>query len=624
MKSLSQNCVVGEPLESAHRQIATRIAAASRGALSPDDVVLTFPPPHVEADLAFECFPLARAWRQNPTVIAETIAEALAAERDADDVLAAAEAAGPYVNLRLDRRRVLPAVLAAATEPSRSFGASERQAGLRVMVEYVSPNTNKPLHLGHIRNAVLGRSVARLIAAQGAEVFKTDIINDRGIHIAKSMVAYRRWGDGETPRSTGEKGDHFVGRYYVRFEQALQEEKREWLTREQVDPAVLETREGKKVEDRFVAESELMGEAREVLQRWEAGDEEARALWRTMDSWVYDGFDETYALLGIDFDKHYYESDIYGHGREIVLDALARGVFRKAPNGAVFVPLSEHGKLQNKVLLRANGTGLYVTQDIYLATLKFEEFHLDRSIYTIGSEQDYYMQQLFMTLRLLGRPWAESLHHLSYGMVYLPEGKMKSREGKVVDADTLVDEMRELAAQALRERWPELEGEVLRERALAIALAAMTFHFLIVGRDTEVHFDPASSLAFEGKTGPYLQYTHARMASILRKAGEEPAGGTVDPEAAAAALTEELEWKIASGILLFPSIVTESAEELDPSRLATYLIDLAQTFNTFYHEHPVLQAEEPVRTGRLRLVHAFQRVLHDGLELLGITPLHEM
>ncbi|RMH21869.1 MAG: arginine--tRNA ligase [Acidobacteria bacterium] len=615
MKALSPESIVGEALESVYREVAAAIAAASRGALEPEQVVLVPAPAHTGCDLAFQCFKLARAWRQAPPAIAAEMATRLAAPEG--DLLASAEAAGPYLNLRLDRDAVAARVLAATAAAGDEYGHSRRQQGEVVMMEYVSPNTNKPLHLGHLRNAVLGRAVIRLIAAQGARTYTSDIINDRGIHIAKSMVAYQRWGEGKTPQEAGIKGDHFVGRLYVRFSRALDDERRAWLERQGIDPSTLDERARKKVEERFQQASELMGEARDLLRRWEDEDPEVRALWRRMNRWVYDGFEETYRKLGITFDKHYYESEIYQGGKEIILEALEKGIFERAPNGAVVAPLSKHFKLQDKTVLRADGTGLYVTQDINLAAIKFRDFGLTRSIYCIGSEQDYYMKQLFAILKLLGFPWAEGLHHLSYGMVYLPEGKMKSREGRVVDADDLIAGMSELAEEALRERHGELDDEERERRALAIALAAMTFHFLVVGRDTEIHFDPASSLAFEGKTGPYLQYATARVASILRKAGDwQPPVSPV--------LHDDLEWRLVFALLLFPTVVADAADSLDPSRLANHLVDLAQSFSTFYHDLPVLAAEEPLRASRLALVQAVGQTLKNGLRLLGIEPLEVM
>jgi arginyl-tRNA synthetase len=488
------------------------------------------------------------------------------------------------------------------------------------MMEYVSPNTNKPLHLGHLRNGVLGRAVANLIAAQGARVVKTSIVNNRGIHIAKSMLAYERWGEGETPKKAGVKGDHFVGGLYVRFEQELRREEEAWCEKQGLSGEQrkkLDDKAAKELDERFNEESELLDAARDLLRRWEAGDAAARSLWEKMNSWVYAGFRETYSTLGFEFDKHYYESDVYQGGKEIVEEALEKGVFRRAPNGAVIVPLSEHTKLQDKAVLRADGTGLYITQDLNLATIKFEEFGLTRSIYCIASEQDFYMKQLFATMKLLGFPWADGLYHLSYGMVYLPEGKMKSRVGNVVDADDLVEGMTELAKEALRERHADLAAGELERRALAIALAAMTFHFLAVGKDTEILFDPKSSLAFEGKTGPYLQYSYARVSSILRKAGDWRAPNEMP-------LGEDVEWRLLFQTLLFPCVVADAAESCDPMRLATYLSDLAQTVNTFYHDLQVLKSEEPVRSARLAMLAAFRTVLGNGLALLAIEPLEEM
>lgn len=622
MRALTRDSVVGEPLSSIFHDLAERIAAASRNALEPGDVTLSPAPDHVDANFAFACFPLAKAWRANPAKIAGELAEALEVG-EGDEVLSRVEAAGPYVNLTLRHETVGRRVLDAVGDESRiAFGDSERQADEVVMMEYVSPNTNKPLHLGHVRNAVLGRSVANLVASQGAKVWRSDIINDRGIHIAKSMVAYSRLGDGATPESTGTKGDHFVGRWYVEFDKALSEERKAWQEAKGVDSEGLDEREKKKLEEEFLAASEWMEEARDVLRRWEAEDPEVRELWRTMNQWVYAGFDETYERLGIDFDKHYYESQIYQGGREQILDAVERGVFERAENGAILAPLSKHEealgrKLQDKVVLRADGTGLYITQDLNLAQIKFEEFGLTRSLYCIGSEQNYYMQQLAATLKLLGFGGADGVEHLSYGMVYLPEGKMKSREGNVVDADDLMREVTRLAADAVRERADDLDDDEIARRAEAIGLGAIVFDMLVVGRETDIQFDPKASVAFEGKTGPYLQYVYARISSILRNAGEWKAPETLE-------LREDAERRLVSGLLTYPMTVTEAAESLDPSRLVGYLADEAQAFNRFYRDCPVLDAEENVRATRLALLAAFRRMIGHGLALLAIEPLAEM
>lgn len=616
MKALTRDFVVGRALASIYGHIASAIAGASRGALEPGGVALILAPSHTGSDLAFRCFELARHWKKKPAEIASEMAASL----ESDGVVARWEAAGPYLNLELRRGAAMTLAVREALEADDAYGRSDKLAGEVVMMEYISPNTNKPLHLGHLRNGVLGRAVANLIAAQGARVLKSSIVNNRGIHITKSMLAYERWGQGETPETAGAKGDHFVGGLYIRFEQELRKEEKAWyeeqgLTAEERDK--LDDKAKKELDERFNEESELLRSARELLRRWESGDPEVRSLWSKMNDWVYAGFKQTYDKLGLDFDKHYYESDIYQGGKEIILEAVEKGIFRRAANGAVIAPLSEHTKLQDKAVLRADGTGLYITQDLNLATIKFEEFGLTQSIYCVASEQDFYMKQLFATMKLLGFPWADGLHHLSYGMVYLPEGKMKSREGKVVDADDLVEDMTAMAREALLERHTDLGEDELERRALAIALAAVTFHFLAVGKDTEIYFDPKSSLAFEGKTGPYLQYAYARVASILRKAGEWRR-----PEELA--LDEDVEWRILFQTLLFPCVVADAAESYDPMRITSYLIELAQTVNTFYHDHQVLRSAEPARSSRLAMLAAFRTVLGNGLRLLAIEPLQEM
>lgn len=618
MKALNQETVVGTALESIFQHLAEKLAAASRDAVTTDEVMLVIAPPHTGCDLSFQCFQLARQWKTNPAQIAQQMAADITADTETNDLLAALEPAGPYLNLKLARSAVARKLFAEIADKGEGFGHCQRQGKEVVMMEYVSPNTNKPLHLGHLRNALLGRAVTQLIEAQGARVIKSDIINDRGIHITKSMLAYQRWGGGATPESKGVKGDHFVGQLYVEFDKALKAEKDAWLATEGIDPGTLDEKTKKETDERFNQASELLGAARDMLRRWEEGDTEVRELWRMMNSWVYEGFGATYGALGITFDKHFYESEIYQEGKEIILDALERGIFEKAPNGAVIAPLSKHGKLQDKTVLRGDGTGLYITQDINLATIKFREFGLTQSIYCIAYEQDFYMKQLFATLDLLGFPWAKGLFHLSYGMVYLPEGKMKSREGKVVDVDELLAELTNLAAEELRRRYADLGDDEIAQRAPAIARAAVVFHFLIVGRESDLQFDPRESVAFEGKTGPYLQYSYARVASILRKAE----GSWSMPDEPV--LDEDLEGRLLTQLLLFPSVVTDAAESYDPSRLAAYLADLAAIFSTFYHDHPVLKADEPIRSSRLALVDAFRTTMGNGLRLLAIEPLEEM
>lgn len=617
VRSLNHETVVGSPLTEVFAHIAGAIAAASQGALQPEDIVLSQAPAHTGADLAFPCFPLARAWKKNPAQIAQEMAP----EVDLGDALAAVDAAGPYLNLRLARTAGTVKVLQAVNDADGAYGGSTRQQGEVVMMEYVSPNTNKPLHLGHVRNAVLGRCVARLVESQGAKVHLSDIINDRGIHIAKSMMAYQRFGNGETPASTGEKGDHFVGRYYVKFDEELRAERKAWLAEQGIDQDGLKDQEAKKVEENFLAASPLMSDTREMLRAWEAGDEDVRALWKKMNSWVYEGFNATFDRLGIDFDKHYYESDIYQGGREIILDALERGVFDKAENGAVLAPLSKHGKLNDKVVLRADGTGLYITQDINLASIKFAEYGLTKSLYCVGSEQNYYFQQLKATLKLLGFDWADGVEHLSYGMVYLPDGKMKSREGTVVDADELMVQVTAFAANEVRERDKdgELADDEVERRAEAIGLAALVYEMLTVGRETDIQFDPKKSVAFKGETGPYLQYAYARSSSMLRKAGDD---WTAPDELV---VEDDETWLLVRALLYYPTVVADAAEGLDPSRLTSFLIEASQAFNNeFYNNCRVVDAEEPTRSTRLAILQAFRAMLGHGLRLLAIDPLDKM
>lgn len=629
MKKNNNGKVVGRVAKEIFSHVARKITEASQGVISLEEVDLSYPPSRDVGDLTFRCFELASRLGQKPNEVATSIAEVI----KPDDIVASSISIGPYLNIFLKRDAVALMALRAVAEEGDQYGNSDEDNGEVTMVEYVSPNTNKPLHLGHIRNGLIGWSVAELVASQGSKVFKTDIINDRGVHIMKSMLAYMRWGNGETPESTNTKGDHFVGHYYVLFEKGFQKEKVEWMEAKGCGGTDLPISRKEQLEDEFMRESSLMKEIHELLLRWEAGDAQVRELWQRMNAWVYAGFEETYRKLGIDFDRHYYESEIFEGGRDVILNALDRGIFTKTQNGAIAAPLSEHPELfpknpQNpkkaipltdKVVLRGDGTGLYVTQDINLATIKFQDFGLTQSIYCIGSEQDYYMQQLFAIMKLLGFEWADGLYHLSYGMVYLPEGKMKSREGRVVDADELIDGVVEIARLTLKDRYPDIEEGELEKRAWIIGLSAIKFHFLSVGKNSPIYFDPKASLSFEGKTGPYLQYSYARASSILRKVE----GGLDLPSSIK--VSDDAEWQIILDILGFPRVLSEATQNLDPAKLANYLSDLAQRFSGFYHANPVLGAEdEEVRQSRLAITTAFRAIIKRGLALLGISVLEEM
>ncbi len=611
-------------LEEIQGYLAEQVAKASEGKIGLEDISFTETPSIELGDFSLPLFGIAKNLSISPAEIAQNLAQKISE----DKLIQKTAPAGPYLNFYLKREVVAQKVLTEVLENPEGYGHADLKSQEMVMLEYVSPNTNKPLHLGHIRNGLVGSAVSEILKTQGAEVFKNDIINDRGIHIIKSLFAYLKWGKGETPESTNTKGDHFVGKYYVLFNQEYNQEFLAWLKNKNLDFEKLSDPEKEKVKADFEKESLLMKQAHELLQKWESGDQDLQALWKKMNEWVYAGFEATYKNLGFNFDRHYYESEIYQKGKEIITEALEKGIFYQDETGAIVAPLSKHpevwpiinGKqnpLNDKVVLRADGTGLYVTQDINLAMLRFEEYKITSSIYCVGSEQDYYFRQLFAIFKLLAFPNADKLYHLSYGMVYLPEGKMKSREGTIVDADELTQKMIDLAETSLQERYPDLEKAELKRRAEAIGLGALKFHILSISKDSPIYFDPKASLSFEGKTGPYLQYSYARAASILRKAEKFNLPEEFE-------LKEDQEWKIVLRLLDFPKILTEASEDLDPAKLANYLIDLAQEFNTFYHHSSVLEAEEKIRSSRLALTQSFKSVLGQGILLLGFTPLEEM
>jgi len=536
-------------------------------------------------DLGFGCFPLAKPLRRAPTEIAARLAETI----ELAPPFREARAVGPYLNLFLDRSAFLAALCREVLEAGQAYGNASVGEGQRIALEFSSPNTNKPQHLGHIRNNVVGMALARLLEAVGHEVVKVNLINDRGVHICQSMLAYQRWGDGETPESAGKKGDHFVGEYYVRFSRDAES-----------DPS-------------------LNDQAQSLLRRWEQNDPKVVELWKKMNAWVYQGFDETYRRLGVEFDRVYYESQTYQHGRDIVLIALESGLCARLPDGAVEVDLTDEG-LDKKTLLRADGTSLYITQDLGTAVARSDDIRFDRMYYVVGSEQIYHFQVLFALLRRFGYTWAQHCRHISYGMVYLPEGKMKSREGKVVDADDLLDEVEALSAQAVREKHTDISPDELDLRQRQIALGAIKFYVLNVNLEKDILFDPAASVSFEGDTGPYIQYSHTRICGILRKAAERSFAA---PDFAQLGNDQEL----ALGLLVmrFPKAARDAAETCNPARLAGYVLELARCFAQFYHDTPVLQAKSPgLVAARLELIKAVRTVLQRGLSVLGIEAPERM
>jgi arginyl-tRNA synthetase len=480
-----------------------------------------------------------------------------------------------------------------------------------IVIEYSSPNTNKPLHLGHIRNNLLGYSLSRICSAAGNKIIRTNIVNDRGIHICKSMVAWQLFANGATPASTGMKGDHFVGDYYVLFEKNY---------REQSEALVAAGSTPEEARDN----APLMLAARQMLLKWEAGDEETVKLWNIMNSWVYEGFDVTYKALGVEFDKIYYESETYKTGKELVLRSLAEGQLIRKDDGSVWIDLADD-KLDEKLLLRSDGTAVYITQDLGTAVIRYNDYHFDRHIYVVGNEQNYHFQVLALTLLRMGYKWAAGLLHFSYGMVELPEGRMKSREGKVVDADDLIDEMTATARTMSLELgklggYSETEKENICRK---IGLGALKYFILKVDPKKNMTFNPAESIDFNGNTGPFIQYTYARIRSVLKKA--EETGISFGGESFDDLIPNPKEINVIKLLNDFPSLVKEAASELSPALIANYLYDLAREFNQFYHDYSILGEEnKKVRDFRLRLSALTGTVLEKGLWLLGIEAPERM
>jgi arginyl-tRNA synthetase len=473
--------------------------------------------------------------------------------------------------------------------------------GKKVMVEYSSPNTNKPLHLGHVRNNLLGFSVSEILAADGYEVIKANLVNDRGIHICKSMLAWQKFGEGETPQSSGLKGDHLVGKYYVIFDKEYKKE-------------IEALKEIGQTEDEAKKNAPLIKQAQEMLQQWEAGNEAVITLWKTMNSWVYEGFTKTYDRLGVNFDKFYYESNTYLLGKDIVEEGLASKVFFQKEDGSVWIDLTTDG-LDEKLVRRADGTSVYITQDLGTAQLKYNDYQMSESIYVVGNEQDYHFKVLFLILQKLGKTWAQGLFHLSYGMVDLPSGKMKSREGTVVDADDLISEM-EQTAKTQTEALGKVDGyseEDKNKLYHMIGMGALKYFLLKVEPKKRLLFDPNESIDFQGHTGPFIQYTHARIKSVLSRAGVE------FNETLPIDTLDAVERDLIIALTQFPEVISIAAKNYSPAVIANYVYELAKTYNKFYHEKSILQAEdETLKKFRLQLSAASARVISKGMGLLGI------
>jgi arginyl-tRNA synthetase len=551
-----------------------------------------------EGDVTLVVFPLLRQIKGNPAVIAETIGNYLL---ETSELVSGFNVIKGFLNLVITDEYYLDYFN--ALEKNENFGRIEPAPdGDAIMVEYSSPNTNKPLHLGHIRNNLLGYSVSEILAASGKKVYKTQIINDRGIHICKSMVAWQHFGNGETPESTGLKGDKLVGNYYVRYDQEFKKQVKT-LIEEGLDP------------EEAAKQAPILLEAQEMLRKWESGDPETVALWKMMNHWVYEGFDETYEALGVDFDTKYYESDTYLLGKEFVADGLEKGIFYRKEDGSVWIDLTEEG-LDEKIVLRADGTAVYMTQDIGTAIQRIADFpDINGLVYTVGNEQDYHFKVLFLILKKMGFEWAQNLHHLSYGMVDLPEGKMKSREGTVVDADDLMMEMTNTARDISRELG-KLDGysEVEKEELYRIiGLGALKYYILKVDPKKRILFDPKESIDFNGNTGPFIQYTYARIQSILRKADfvySEPAENlSLDPK-------EKDLIKLLEG---FPPLLQTAAKSLSPALIANYTYDLVKAYNSFYQTVPILGVTNDLeKRFRVQLSEAIGYAIQSACSLLGI------
>ena len=562
-----------------------------------------------EGHLTLVVFPFLKMSRKGPEQTAQEIGEYLKANEPA---VAAFNVIKGFLNLTIASATWIE--LLNEIQADEQYGlVKATETSPLVMIEYSSPNTNKPLHLGHVRNNLLGNALANIVAANGNKVVKTNIVNDRGIHICKSMLAWKKYGNGETPETSGKKGDHLVGDYYVSFDKHYKAEVKELMA--QFTAQGMNDEEAKAKAE---AESPLMQEAREMLVKWEAGDPEVRGLWEMMNNWVYAGFDETYKMMGVGFDKIYYESNTYLEGKEKVMEGLEKGFFFKKEDGSVWADLTAEG-LDHKLLLRGDGTSVYMTQDIGTAKLRFADYPIDKMIYVVGNEQNYHFQVLSILLDKLGFEWGTSLVHFSYGMVELPEGKMKSREGTVVDADDLMEEMIATAKETSQElgKLDGLTQEEADDIARIVGLGALKYFILKVDARKNMTFNPKESIDFNGNTGPFIQYTYARIQSVLRKAAES---GIVIPEQIPAGIElSEKEEGLIQMVADFAAVVKQAGEDYSPSIIANYTYDLVKEYNQFYHDFSILREEnEAVKVFRIALSANVAKVVRLGMGLLGI------
>ncbi len=544
--------------------------------------LIEIPPSEINYTYAFPCFRLANFERKPPKVIAEELKKKMKLPNFLDEI----KAIGPYLNFKVKNKHILNQIFELKEDYGRlrlkiDFQDENR---VKIVIEYPSPNTNKPLHFGHVRNILLGKSLSNLLEYKGYNVFQVNLNNDRGIHICQSMLAYKKWGKNKNPNR---KSDHFVGDFYVKYSEKLKQDKA------------------------------LEKEARELLKLWEAGDEETIALWKKMNRWALDGFNETYKKLGISFNKEYFESDLYLRGIKIILEGLDKGIFERIEDGAIVARLKEKYNLKDKILVRNDGTSIYITQDIYLAYKKKEDFNYDRSIYIVADEQIQHFKWLFAILDMLG--FKEDNYHLSYGMIRLPSGRMKSREGTIVDADDVIEQVENLAFEEVEKRYPNLPNSENKRRAEIIGLAALKLYILKYNPVKGFVFNPKDSISFEGETGPYIQYCYARIASIISKSSIE-----ISPKINWNLLNHEKELFLLKQLIYFPEILDSAEKTYNIHLIAQYLLTLCQSFNSFYTSCQVISQNEELEKARLLLIYCVQIVIKIGLNILGIETLDQM
>jgi arginyl-tRNA synthetase len=572
-------------------ELATYATEQIGGVLSLPPLVVETPPKPEMGDIAFPLYAYSKTFRTAPHQLAQTLKQRIEALESRP--YGSLVVSGPYLNIKIDAAALATSLATHISEHSDSWGSNASLKGERIVVEFSCPNTNKPLHLGHMRNDSLGMSMSAILAASGAEVRRVNLINNRGVHICKSMLAYQRFSEQETPQSSKIKGDHLVGNYYVKFAQWAKE-----------DPTAEQ-------------------QAQEMLKAWEAGDAEVLGLWHRMNDWTMEGLYASYEAMGIEFDAYYWESETYKYGKDEILKGLEDGVFYREEDGSVWVDLSEYN-LDKKVLLRSDGTSLYITQDVGTAIMRHRDWPFDSHIYVVGSEQQYHFRVLFKILELLGYRWAPSLYHLSYGMVNLPEGKMKSREGTVVDADELLESLTALAREEIIAKGREEQVEDVERTSHAIALGALNYYLLQVTASKDMIFNPAESISFNGNTGPYLQYMGARISSMLAKyESDHNAVDELGFDSSLLSLADERQ--LIKEIARFPEAVSRAASSYDPSIITAYLYDLSKLFSRYYHDNPVLKAPSAdLVRARIELVRMVNQTLKNAFALVGIPYLRSM